>query len=172
MQISQAFLIVFLAGAAAGPARSQSTTPEQQGRALELLRQTIAQQQQAAPMPMNSAPVKPSPGDQQNKAIQLLRETTAKEYAAPASPAAPVPARPQNGQRLPTGKIQPSSKLGVNQNAVPAPVNPVVSPVVPEQPSGPKTKQQKLQDLLGLYKADKLSPAEYQVERAKILAEP
>ncbi|MBI4325345.1 MAG: hypothetical protein HY674_08790 [Chloroflexi bacterium] len=40
------------------------------------------------------------------------------------------------------------------------------------QPAAPKTKRQKLAELLELYKADKLTPIQYHEERAKIVAEP
>jgi hypothetical protein len=46
------------------------------------------------------------------------------------------------------------------------------APAAPDTAGGPKTKQQRLMDLLELYKADKLTPAQYHAERAKILAEP
>jgi hypothetical protein len=39
-------------------------------------------------------------------------------------------------------------------------------------PSYPKTKQQRLSDLLEAYKADKITPADYHNQRAKIIAEP
>ena len=41
-----------------------------------------------------------------------------------------------------------------------------------DQPAGSKTKQQRLAELLELYKADKVSPSEYHAQRAKILSEP
>jgi hypothetical protein len=53
-----------------------------------------------------------------------------------------------------------------------APSAAVTIPAPSDQPVGPKTKQQKLSDLLELYKADKLTPAEYHAQRAKILSEP
>ena len=39
-------------------------------------------------------------------------------------------------------------------------------------PTGPKTKEQRLADLLDLYKADRISPTDYHLQRAKILTEP
>jgi hypothetical protein len=46
------------------------------------------------------------------------------------------------------------------------------TPAPSTQSTGPKTKQQRLNDLLDQYKADKMTPAEYHAARAKILAEP
>jgi hypothetical protein len=43
---------------------------------------------------------------------------------------------------------------------------------MPSPSAGPKTKQERLVELLQLYQADKISPAEYHDQRAKILAEP
>lgn len=41
-----------------------------------------------------------------------------------------------------------------------------------EEPSGPRTKQQRLLDLLQRYKADQIDPYQYHEQRAEILAEP
>jgi hypothetical protein len=38
--------------------------------------------------------------------------------------------------------------------------------------TAPKTKQQRIKELTDLYRADKMSPAEYHQKRAQILAEP
>ena len=46
------------------------------------------------------------------------------------------------------------------------------TPVVPVVPDGPKSKQQRLAELLDAYKKDKISPADYHQQRAKILTEP
>jgi hypothetical protein len=56
--------------------------------------------------------------------------------------------------------------------AVPEPT--AAQPAAPTSPqaAGAKTKQQRLDDLSDQYKADKLTPAQYHAERAKILAEP
>ncbi|MDB6037616.1 MAG: hypothetical protein JWM99_1457 [Verrucomicrobiales bacterium] len=45
------------------------------------------------------------------------------------------------------------------------------TPIVQAAPAA-KTKKEKLADLLELYKADKITPGQYQEERAKIIAEP
>ena len=96
MQISRTLLAVLLAGAAAWPTYSQSATPEQQTRALELLRQTISQQHQAA-----AAPGKPAP----------------QQHAAPAAPAAP--AKPSSASTAVTSKPAPKASP-----AKPAPAAP------------------------------------------------
>jgi hypothetical protein len=51
-------------------------------------------------------------------------------------------------------------------------------PTAPAQPSAPveskfpKSKIQRLAELLEKYRRDEITPAQYQIERAKILAEP
>jgi len=47
----------------------------------------------------------------------------------------------------------------------------VTTPAPPPAPA-PDTKEGKLQALLQQYKANQITPSEYQAQRAKILAEP
>ncbi len=47
------------------------------------------------------------------------------------------------------------------------------APVVPKvDPSAPKTKEQKLAELLEMYKKDSITAQEYHQRRAKLLSEP
>jgi hypothetical protein len=53
-----------------------------------------------------------------------------------------------------------------------APTTTATAPVTTAAPAGPMTKQQKMAELNALYKADKVTPAEYHKRRAEILAQP
>ncbi|MBI2949507.1 MAG: hypothetical protein HYY23_17865 [Verrucomicrobia bacterium] len=48
---------------------------------------------------------------------------------------------------------------------------PAPTPPPAETQAGPATKQERLQALLLLYRADRLTPQEYHEQRAKLLAE-
>jgi hypothetical protein len=187
MHISKLSLVALLAGALV-ELPSQAATPEQQAQAVELLRQTIAQQRQAGPTlsptqpaatpkptqpaatlsptpapavtpaPQATVPV-PAGTDRHEAAIQLLRATQATASTQPAPTMAP--GKPRTGG-VPKSGARTAAPRGRDAGQTAAPL--------PE--TGPKTKQQRLADLLELYRADKMSPTEYQVERAKILAEP
>ncbi|MEW6157121.1 MAG: hypothetical protein AB1813_06785 [Verrucomicrobiota bacterium] len=96
-------------------------------------------------------------------------EAQAKETPAPAPKkkttsvvAAQSPkAMTESPQSKPKVAPKPVASAGASTAAVPAPA-----------PAVPKTRQQKLADLLEEYKADKITPNQYQAMRAKILAEP
>jgi hypothetical protein len=164
MQISKAYLIAFLAGTAALQLQSQTASPEAQARALELLRQSTSPAQPGSIPPSVVYPSKPASPDQQQQAVQLLRQTIALEQAsAPQKPSKVSSTKTTQSPSSPAPS--PTSSIGVVQGTV-------AVPAAPGQVAGPNTKQQRLMDLLELYKADKISPAEYQARRAKILAEP
>ena len=174
MQISKVLIIACFAGAAAGPIHSQPASSDSQGKALELLRQAIAQGQTEA------TEAKPAAPDQQQQALQLLRQKIAEEQ--------PVSAKSSSGRTNPakSAKPAPASKTTKATAAASTPnaaaAQPGVSaspaapgsatPAAPDQPAGPKTKQQRLAELADQYKTDKITPAEYYAQRAKILAEP
>jgi hypothetical protein len=200
MQISKVPIIASLAAAIALQLHGQPASPELQNKALDLLRQTISQQPQrpaepvtrvtpSAPKPATLDLPKPAPtapemaampqvnrpasSESQERAIQVLRAKMAQENAA----AAAMQPKPSQGTAI---KKPVSTKAGAPANRAPAGVQsrgtttpvPTPAPAPPEQATGPKTKQQRLIELLDRYKADKLTPPEYQAERAKILAEP
>jgi hypothetical protein len=196
MQISKLSWMALLAGAAALQLQAQSASPELQDKALELLRQTMSQgapsttvaapQPQPAPVPAAAMePAMPSPAvspamtapassDQQEQAIMLLRQHMADSATAPAS----APAKQKTAKAKPSKEAHKSSTSTTSSMppaadaAVTQPSGQSATPALPELSSGPKTKQQRLMDLLEQYKADKLTPAEYHAERAKIIAEP
>ena len=146
MQISKLSLIVSLAGAAAWQLHAQPASPELQDKAVELLRQTISQSQ--------SAPVAaPTP-------------------AAPAAVSSETPAATATTKVKPAKVTKSMSSASSKPAKVTAPTVPEVAAPIVAQPAGPKSKQERLADLLEAYRADRVSPTEYHAERAKILAEP
>lgn len=96
-----------------------------------------------APAP-SATPVTPQPGDNEAQAKARAALLQQMGTPAPAPAAATVPA---------------TAAAAAAKSTVPA--APVLS-----------SKEQKLQDLLARYKADKLTPQEYHEQRAAILAEP
>jgi hypothetical protein len=198
MHISKVSCLLSLAGAAALQLQAQPANPELQGKAEELLRQTLSQERQqgnqsiAAPAPaatnsgtslssapmMNSTPptgtmpTAPASPQQQQQALDLLRQTITAEKAAAASRATSSKTTKAASSK---GTQTTSVKQGQSGNATAAAMAPMTSAPAaqPAPPStGPKTKQERLAELLELYRADKLTPAQYHAERAKILAEP
>jgi hypothetical protein len=205
MQISKVTLIASLAGALGLELHAQPATAEQQNKAIELLRQTIAQEQKqpstshpaiSHPLPVGTVPAaetmitqpttavtsqpapmvaaNPATTDQQQRALALLRQTIAQERANMSQPVATSSTQTSGSSVRPTtksAKPAPAVQGGVAANA--GQTGAVsAQPAAPEQPAGPKTKQQRLMELLDQYKADKLTPAEYHAQRAKILSEP
>lgn len=211
MHIFKVSFIASVAGAMALQLHAQPASPELQNKALELLRQTMAQPQpppnQQAPITAQPAPtvspqpaptpspqpaptVSPQPAttpsaipaavpagraspDQQQQALQLLREKMAEQAASPkpsATNVASAKAKPAKSSKTKAAPAK-SATTTVQSTGTNRPPE-IATPAAPEQPAGPKTKQQRLMDLLELYKADKITPAEYHAQRAKILAEP
>jgi hypothetical protein len=213
MHIFKVSLIASVAGAMALQLHAQPASPELQNKALELLRQTMAQPQ---PLPNQQAPIssqpaavaspqpattpspqpattvspqpattassmpaavpagKPASPDQQQQALQLLREKMAEQAASPTPSSTNRAAAKAKPAKSSTSKAPPAANSATTAAQPGSPTRPaeIASPTAPEQPAGPKTKQQRLMDLLDLYKADKITPAEYHAQRAKILSEP
>jgi hypothetical protein len=185
MRISKFLLVLLISGGAALSSYAQSD-PEQQKKALDLLHQALAKEQAhpakaqtkpapaPAPAPIVAKPmVSPAPqpapatysgsaiSATQQQALELLRKTIASESAAPTkSTHTAAQAKPISKP----GKPAPKTTVA----AAPAPV----SSGSPEVHTGPKTKQDRLEEIGELYKADKMTPTEYHAQRAKILAEP
>ncbi len=74
---------------------------------------------------------------------------------------APAPVRPQG---MTPARTETRPQLGQGQGPGTA--------VVPQASSGPKTKQQRLDELLQRYLADEITPPEYHAERRRILGGP
>ena len=130
---------------------------------------------EAAPMTMTSAPSAtseaPTTGDTpaQAKAREALAHSLFEESAGtPATPATPAT----------TMTAPPMTPMTPAAPTTPA-ANPPMKPVMASGPIGmapplpiSAEKQQKLADLLAKYRADQVTPEEYQKERADILAAP
>jgi hypothetical protein len=108
------------------------------------------------------------------KLLELDAETPPWTNTA-AKPAAVTPAEktvvmtPVNGE---TKAQKEAAKKAAAKAALAASANPELKPIVAPASPLSATKELRLQDLLVKYKADQVSPEEYQRQRAAILAEP
>ncbi|MDD5139111.1 MAG: hypothetical protein PHY43_02490 [Verrucomicrobiales bacterium] len=131
---------------------------------------------------------------QDNPAQAAAREALMKQMGQPEAPAPQTPPAAPTTPAAPAAPVAPAVKPAVpaapaaaapvviilNTNAVaahPAPKPPAVTipgPVPIVAPALPisMTKEQRLQALLMLYKADQITPEQYHTRRAAILAEP
>jgi len=122
------------------------------------------------PVPVPAVEVAPAPSkpqgltpEQEEKLREAMRAEKARLDAADAAkmkqqqPAKPVVAVAPISKPEPKKVSVTAGKSSVNAQFILAPL--------------PSSKEQKLHDLLELYKADKISPTEYHEQRAKILAE-
>jgi hypothetical protein len=129
------------------PATQPATAAE--GRAQEQIEQLNADARKRA---LDAA--------QQRSRKDVIRDLQ-KDAEAVASTRTPPPAR--------SNPTPPPAQIPNVKNRAPAPAG------TPPPRGGPATlssKQQRLTELLEAYKGDKISPAEYHAQRAKILAEP
>jgi len=202
MQISKLFPAICVAAVCAGQfaARAQDTAAQAAARAalMEKMNALEAQPAQPAPPPppimaIPAGTNRASTGPQTNavatpptmvpkqpmvpapktKAPPTIgKAPTAPAQAAPsAPPVQPVAANPANPAPSPffTPVVMPPGKP-VNPNS-PGSVlglKPIMAPPLPISPA----KDAQLQALLARYKADQITPEQYQTTRAKILAEP
>jgi hypothetical protein len=111
-----------------------------------------------------SAPPEPADSDAIAKARQAMRETINGEAVSKASPDEIAKAREALRQRVQSiTYAEPTSNGG---NPLSASFPPLEGPPLPIS----SEKQQRLNDLLQRYRADQITPSQYQTERAKILA--
>ena len=167
----------------ASPAVVPSASPDP--NVLNSLRDVIAAQRQAvkpAPTPPRMevprsqvVPVKapaaptvvPSASPDPNTLNSLREAIATQRQVAP-------PVRAEVPSSVPAEKtVEPALAAPSTQTIKPVsePVSAPPAPTVVPQPSGPKSKQQQLMDLLELYKANKVTPHEYHEQRAKIISE-
>lgn len=218
MQISKFALTILIASAGLTTSDAQNTSA-QQDKALEILRQKLAEEKQKPPASTPAKSTVAAPAVKKEPApAKAIQPEVAKEKAASAlSVAEPIDSPAQrrglevlrkameqekNAPSKPVKPVKPSSPIAAEPKKVSKPVKaepeiaaeakepqpkakvtaapvkktevkePAPAPPVVEAPAGPKTKQQLLADLLEEYKADKISPPQYQELRAKILAAP
>jgi hypothetical protein len=114
----------------------------------------------------------------QKAAIRYLRKLQSEGAAAPAASAAVTPTTEKPKEKAVRAASKPAAKNKNKTAAKPVPESAAqpeaqeAAVAAPERPAGPKTKHEKLMELLDTYRADKLTPAQYQEQRAKILSEP
>lgn len=196
MQFSTALTIVGILAIGLQTSQAQLTEKER-ARALDILRKQLADEQgvktqppakpaapakpeeskpalpakpaalpaaKPAPAQPKTAAVVPSTGFNQDRALEILRRALSEGQGLPA-PAVETPKAAKSVRKA--GSDTPKA---VSAETKPAPAS---SPAAaePAAPAGPKTKTERLAELNALYFADKLSPEEYHVRRAKILAE-
>jgi hypothetical protein len=97
--------------------------------------------------------------------------------ARPKEEVTPQPAtvekKPSGKKKVPTPPAQPGQKEAKKAEAVPSMKSaPGLPPLEAPPPVVSAYKEQRLQELLQLYKEDKITPDEYHTQRAKILAGP
>jgi hypothetical protein len=191
MRDPKLLLIAFLAVATAWQLCAQTASPELQRKALEVLRQAVAQQEAAKAAPA----VKVTSPQQAPPAITVLPGTTvvqprASQQRAQERPRPEPSAQGQTGWR-PSTQVAPrvSSPRGAANAPVPpraregvtaardtrpqvGQAKPPGTSVTPQVSSGPKTRQERLDELFQRYLADEITPAQYHEERRRILAGP
>jgi hypothetical protein len=165
MHISKVCLILSLGGVAAWPLYSQPASSDSQARALELLRQTISQQQPVTPG-------QPASSSQQQQALDMLHQKVTEGQNTGTAPA-PAATKPKPEKKPATSKTPAASAASSGSAVQPGiTATTTVTPTATPSSGGAKTKQERLSDLNEQYMANKLTPAEYHAQRAKILAEP
>lgn len=191
MRVSKLLVIAILAVAAAWQLRAQTASPELQRKALEVLRQAVTQYEAAKAAPA----VKVTPPQQAPPVITVQPGTTvvqprASQQEVRERPRPEASVQGQNGWR-PSSQVTPrvSSPRGAANAPVPPRAREAVSatreskpqvgqpkpagtPVTPQVSSGPKTRQERLDELLQRYLADEITPAQYHAQRRQILAGP
>ncbi len=156
---------------------SESPNAAVHAKALRVLRQQETQPaanvtESPAPTATTSTAPTTAPAVEPAPAVTIQPNTAAARPApAPAktsvakeskpAPAAKSAAKNNEAEKKPAKKSSPTATATTTQ-----------TPEVVVTPAAPRTKREKLADLLEQYKADKLNPVQYQEERAKILAEP
>jgi hypothetical protein len=160
MNISKFFLALLIAGAGMEFASAQALTPEQQQKALDAAHQRVLEERKKD--------AEAGPATSRSKAARPGRSWFGKK-SAPAAAKEAAPAKPTPAPK-PTKSSGAKDAAAVNKDSV------VAAPLVPAPTtaarSGPKTKEERLADLLESYKNDNISPLEYHQQRAKILTEP
>jgi hypothetical protein len=151
---------------AAPPTAGTTTPPVQTPQEVHILVDSSGSvtQEPAVSVPTNQIATPPAaptiavpmatPGTPDNEAQATAREALLQQMNQPPAET-PVPAKP-------------ASAATANDSGKQAGYAPIVAPALPISAS----QQLRLGTLLNLYKADKITPAAYQRQRAEILAEP
>jgi hypothetical protein len=121
-----------------------------------------------------AAPISEAQQEDQTKALQALRQ--AEEQPAPPAQMTPAQAKKEAAARKKAQdeaarRVQRVERLQSEMKNAPAPTQTVSNPPSVNT-NALSSKEQKLADLLRRYQADEITPYEYHLERAKIVAEP
>lgn len=200
MHISKFVFALLVAGTALEFVQAQVMTPAEQQKAVELLRQKMAEERgngaTSKPAAKPTKVVTPARSTEfqppkEEKPKQETPKVAAKQAATPAQSSASTESHKSrtlwdgiknafsrkggssstSAKTAPAPKETKAAKTQPNaQKSEEKPAVPVIQPVA--VPTGPPTKQQRLTELLELYRTDKIGPIEYHERRAKILAEP
>jgi len=137
-------------------------------------------------MVMSNAPAaQPAARGQDNSAQAAARAALMQKLSGVNAQPAPIEVTPPgtmaqspSNNTMNSAALPPQNKPATMFKPAPVqPVNPVTAPVVnPMAPPPPlpisASKEAQLQSLLQQYDSNQITPAQYQAERAKILAEP
>lgn len=197
MHIPKLLAVVCMAALGASSLHAQKPDTDVQSKAREKLREAMAQldaQQGAAPAavtPIKTAvtaapaatispavvttPSVPAPSrsasDAEMKAREQMRQAAAQLDAQQQTPKVSVAAPAALDKPKPVVKVkaeQKPAKAEVSKTIVyPTVAAPPIAPAL-----APASKEQRLNELLRLYKADQITPADYHEQRARILGEP
>jgi len=182
MQISKSLLTLTVVAICAGTVSQAAPDTETQAKARAALHKKMAEldEQPFAGAFVGKSAATPVQIERSRESvrqqyIELNKQGgEAVSYVAP--PAGNAGATSEQIERARKLVHQRLAELDAPETAPSTPPPVVVAP--PSQPAppvfadGPKTKQQRLAELLKLYQADTISPEQYHKERAKIVAEP
>lgn len=194
MHIPKLLAVVCMAALGASSLHAQKPDTDVQSKAREKLREAMAQldaQKGMAPAPAKVMPAPAKPAVKPPPAVVVAPSAPSKPPEVVIAPATIVPTEPKpvvkvKAEKKPVKPVvvktentdqwapakpspEPKKKPEVSKTSVvvmPAPI--IVPPITPI----PGSKEQRLNELLRLYKSDKITPADYHEQRAKILAEP
>jgi hypothetical protein len=117
-----------------------------------------------------TAPATALTPDQEEQARQALRDSNAAmEPAAAAQAMQPQTPAPAPAVGAPVANPS-STSPAMSTTGTPAAAMPPANAAAPAMPSAADSREARLAELLMLYNDDKISPAEYQARRAKILS--
>lgn len=118
-------------------------------------------------------PAAPASVDTQARALELLRQTLANREITPSASLPSTEGLVAQPSSLPSGLSDIEAKMDELQRLKAARDKAAQDKTIPSpNPSVPKTKRQRLDELLKVHIQGQLSEAEYKEKRAKIIAEP
>jgi hypothetical protein len=138
--------------------------------AREALRKRMEALETATPTAPPTTPVTRAP-ETSKPVVTAPADIPPADTTAPAVPQTPISRdalRRKVGEIESAEPVEPARGIGAKAN----PTAPVQPPLPTVESRFPKSKAQRLAELLERYRRDEVTPAQYHAERAKILAEP